>query len=161
MRRISENVLDVLETWEGQNIFSVKWQKRLTLIKKAELKQKKKVRTMKICKTCVKTHRDSVTWNTRGAGLQQEKEGICKIYFLWVTVVTPDIRQSMTRKIWWEIENGILSYEKKSIHFEARIRQNYVTSQKWVEIIKPLFWQNYIKILSFWHVTPRMYRKCC
>ena len=26
MRRISETVSDVLETWEGQNIFSVKWQ---------------------------------------------------------------------------------------------------------------------------------------
>ena len=26
-------------------------------------------------------------------GLQQEKEGICKIYYLWVTVITADICQ--------------------------------------------------------------------
>ena len=26
-------------------------------------------------------------------GLQQKKEGTCKIYYLWVTVITPDIRQ--------------------------------------------------------------------
>ena len=43
-----------------------------------------------------KNHRDSVTWNTRG-GLATEKEIICKIYYLWITVITPDIRQ-----IWQE-----------------------------------------------------------
>ena len=37
MRRISETVSDVLETWEGQNIFSVKWQKK----KKTENKKQK------------------------------------------------------------------------------------------------------------------------
>ena len=26
-------------------------------------------------------------------GLQQKKDGICKIYYLCVTVITPDIRQ--------------------------------------------------------------------
>ena len=49
MRTISETVSYVLETWEGQNIFSVKWQKkknktkkRLILIKKAGLKKEEK-----------------------------------------------------------------------------------------------------------------------
>ena len=65
--------LDVLETWEGQNIFSVKWQKWLILIKKSELKQKKKVRTIKICKTCVRTTR--TLWHEMHVeGLQQKKK---------------------------------------------------------------------------------------
>ena len=31
-------------------------------------------------------------------GLQQKKEGICKIYYLWVTVITPDICQILQEK---------------------------------------------------------------
>ena len=36
MRRISETVSYVLETWEGQNIFSVKWQKKKKKKKKTD-----------------------------------------------------------------------------------------------------------------------------
>ena len=31
-------------------------------------------------------------------GLQQKKEGICKIYYLWVTLITPDIYQILQEK---------------------------------------------------------------
>ena len=31
-------------------------------------------------------------------GLQQKEEGICKIYYLWVTVITPDICQILQEK---------------------------------------------------------------
>ena len=56
---------------------------------------------MKICKTCVRT-----TNEIHVEGLQTEKKkkkGICYIYYLWVTVITPDIRQ-----IWQEKPNGKL-----------------------------------------------------
>ena len=32
-------------------------------------------------------------------GLQQKKEGICKIYYLWVTVITPDICQILQENL--------------------------------------------------------------
>ena len=38
-------------------------------------------------------------------GLQQKKEGICKIYYLWDTVITPDICQ-----IFQEKPNGKLKW---------------------------------------------------
>ena len=55
--------------------------------KESRAKKKKKVRTMKICKTCV-----------RPPELATEKRGICKIYYLWVTVITPDICQILQEK---------------------------------------------------------------
>ena len=42
MRRISETVLYVLETWEGQNIFSVKWQKMTDPRKESRAKKEEK-----------------------------------------------------------------------------------------------------------------------
>ena len=72
--------------------------KRLILIKKAELKEKKKVRTTKIWKTCVRTAR----------AYNRKKKEFCKIYHiyhLWVTVITPDICQILQEK-----PNGKLKY---------------------------------------------------
>ena len=63
-------------------------QKRLILIKKAELKKKKKVRTKTFLQDMCKNHQ----------GLQQKKEGICQIYYLWVTLITPDIYQILQEK---------------------------------------------------------------
>ena len=88
------------------------------------------------------------------------KKGTCKIYYLWVTVITPDIRQ-----IWQEKSNGKLKMElfhmKKS---SIQIRSQHSPKLCYKPEIggnKPLFWQNYIKSLSFWHVTPLLYRQCC
>ena len=115
---LQETISDVLETWEGQNIISVKWQK-LTDPHKAELRQKEKVRTMKICKTC-KNHQ----------GLRQKKEGICKIYILWVLVITPDIRQIYKKNLMGNWKWYCFVWRNNLFKFEASIRQNYVTSQK-------------------------------
>ena len=75
-----------------------KKKKKKNDIKKAELKEKKKVRTMKICKTCKNSQ-----------GLQKKEEGILQnisyIYHLWVTVITPDICQILQEK-----PNGKLKY---------------------------------------------------
>ena len=125
-----KSVSDVLETWEGQNIFSVKWQKRLFLIKKAEIKQKKRVRTMKICKTC-KNHQDSVTYTWRA---YNRKKGICYIYYLWVTVITPDICQIWQENLMGNWKWYWFIWRNNQFKFEASIRQNYVTRQKWMEI---------------------------
>ena len=65
-----------------------KTNKRLILIKKAELRKKKKVRTIKICKTCVRTTR----------ACNRKKKGICKIYYLWVAVIASDICQILQEK---------------------------------------------------------------
>ena len=74
MKRIFffESVSDILETWKGQNIFSVKWQKWLILIKKSELKKKENGKDNGNLQDMCKNHQDSVTWNTRG-GLATEK----------------------------------------------------------------------------------------
>ena len=153
MRRISENVLDVLETREGQNIFSVKWQKRLILMN-AELKQKVQGQWKFVRTTGTLWH------EVHMEGLQQKKEGICKIYYLWVTLITPDIRQ-----IWQEKPNGklkmVLFHIKK---WSIQIRSQHSPKLRYKPEMggnKPLFWQNYIQILSFRHVTPRMYRQRC
>ena len=37
-----------------------------------------------------KNHQDSVTYTWRACN--RKKKGICYIYYLWVTVITPDIR---------------------------------------------------------------------
>ena len=61
---------------------------RLISIKKAELKMKKKVRKIEHWQDVCNSHQ----------GLQQKKEGICKIYYLWVTVITPKICQILQEK---------------------------------------------------------------
>ena len=87
MRRISETVSDVLETWEGQNIFSVKWQKKKKTPKKTD--PQKESRAKKEEKGKDNENLQDICKNHQG--LQQKKEGICKIYYLWVTVITPDV----------------------------------------------------------------------
>ena len=89
MRRISKNVLNVLETWEGQNIVSVKMTKMTDSHKKNRVKSEEKGKDNDNFQDLCKTHQDSVTRNTCG-GLEKK---VCEIYYLWVTVITPDIRQ--------------------------------------------------------------------
>ena len=68
-------------------------------------------------------------------GLQQKKEGICKIYYRWVTVITPDICQILQEKPNGKLKMVLFRMMRNNLFkFEASIRQNYVTSQKRVEI---------------------------
>ena len=90
MRRISKNVLNVLETWEGQNIVSVKMTKMTDFHKESRVKSEEKGKDNDNFQDLCKTHQDSVTRNTCG-GLGKKK--VCEIYYLWVTVITPDIHQ--------------------------------------------------------------------
>ena len=57
--------------------------KQLILIKKAELKKEETGKDNENLQDMCKNRQ----------GLQQKKEGICKIYYLWVTVIAPDICQ--------------------------------------------------------------------
>ena len=109
------NCLDVLKTWEGQNIFSVKWQKkqnktkqnkktkkqkqkknkkkkkkknRLILIKKAELKKKKTVKDNENLQDMCKNH--------QGLPCNRKKKEFAN--YLWVTVITPNICQILQEK---------------------------------------------------------------
>ena len=61
---------------------------------KTEEKGKDNEKLQDMCKTTNEIHVE---------GLQQKKKGICYIYYLWVKVITPDIRQ-----IWQEKPNGKL-----------------------------------------------------
>ena len=92
-------------------------------------------------------------------GLQQKKEETCKIYYLLVTTITPDIRQ-----IWQEKPDGKLKIASFCMKKSFQIRSQHSPTLCYKSEMggnKPLFWQNYIEILSFWHVTPHMYRQCC
>ena len=148
MRRISETVLYVLETWEGQNIFSVNDKKRLILIKKAELNREKKVRTMKICKTCV--------WTTRACNRKKKvfAKYICGLQYLLLIFARYYKKNLMGNWKWY-----CFVRRNNLFKFEASIRQKLCYKPE-MNGNKPLIWQNYIKILSFWHVTPPMYRQC-
>ena len=83
---LQETVSDVLETWECQNIISVKWQKLTDPHKESRAKTEEKGKDNENLQD--KNHQ----------GLRQKKEGICKIYILWVLVLTPDIRQILQEK---------------------------------------------------------------
>ena len=97
MRKISETVSDVLETWAGQNIFSLKWQKKKKKKKKkktyphkesrAKKEEKGKENFQDMCKNCRACNRKK-----RGGG------GIWQIYYLWVTVITPDMCKILQEK---------------------------------------------------------------
>ena len=107
----------------------IKWQKRLILIKKAELKQKKKVRTMKICNTCLRT-----TNEIHKEGLQQKKKEfatyiICGLKQLLLIIARYDKKNLMGNWKWC-----CFIWRNNLFKFEASIRQNCVTSQKWMEI---------------------------
>ena len=91
MGRISETVSDVLETWEGQNIFSVKWQKSRA---KKEEKGKDNENLLKTTMACNRKKKEIA------------KYIICGLQLLLL------IFARYYKKNLWEIENGIVSYEE-------------------------------------------------
>ena len=92
-------------------------------------------------------------------GLQQKNEGICKIYYLWVTVITPDIGQILQEKPNGKLKVVLFRMKKQSIQIQSQHSPKLCYKPE-IGGNKPLAWQNYIKMLSFWHVTPPMYRQC-
>ena len=61
---------------------------------------------MKICETCVRP-----TGTTRG-GLATGKKVICKIYYLWVTVISPDTHQIWQEKPNWNLKMLLFRMKK-------------------------------------------------
>ena len=65
-------------------------------------------------------------------GLQQKKKkGIYKIYYLWVTVITPDIWKILQEKPNGKLKMVLFHMKKKCIQIRS---QHSPASQKWVEI---------------------------
>ena len=54
-------------------------------------------------------------------GLQQKKEGICKIYYLSVTVVTPDICQILQEKSNGKLKMVLFRMKKQSIQIRNQL----------------------------------------
>ena len=88
MRRISETFRMFWRLGRVKISSKSNDKKRLILIKKAEPKKEEKGKDNENLQDMCKNHQ----------GLQQKKEGICKIYYLWVTVITPDICQILQEK---------------------------------------------------------------
>ena len=76
-----------------------------------------------------KNHRDSVTWNTHGGLATEKKKRICKIYHLWVTVITPDICQIWQKTLMGNGKWYCFVWRNNLFKFEASIRQNMLQAR--------------------------------
>ena len=92
-------------------------------------------------------------------GLKQEKEGICKIYYLWVTVITPDICQILQEKPNGKLTIVLICMKKWPIQIRSQHSPKLCHKPE-IGWNKPLVLQNYIKIWSFWYVTSPLYIEC-
>ena len=120
--------------------------------KESKAKTEEKGRDNENLQDMCKNHWDSVTWNICGGLATEKRKNLQSIlsvgYSILLLIFTRYDKKNLMGNWKWYC----FIWRNNLFKFEPSIHQNYITSQKWVEISHCS--GKIIKVLSFWHVTP-------